>query len=242
MDVDLDDAGVGRDADDVEARVVRRGVALDMDRQADLLRGGLGGGDELEIVLERLDRRHEDAEPAVARLDRERGAHRAADVAELLLDALLLRGVVGGEVRHRLGAGRVDRLRRLGRRRGGAVAEVGQRPARHGRVDDVGVGIGRGRHVGQRAERQAVADRAVAGDEEEVAAADLPLLGAPAAAGRPSPASAGPAGRSRTAWSGRARRPGPCGGAPRGPRAWSSPGSTLSGRLASLSIHSAGSS
>ena len=32
MDVDLDDAGVGRDADDVEARVVRRGVALDVDR------------------------------------------------------------------------------------------------------------------------------------------------------------------------------------------------------------------
>ena len=52
--------------------------------------GGLGGGDEVEIVLDALDRRHEDAEPAVARLDRERGADGAAGFAELLLDALLL--------------------------------------------------------------------------------------------------------------------------------------------------------
>ena len=66
--------------------------------------GGLGGGDQVEIVLDALDRRHEDAEPAVARLDRERGADGAAGFAELLLDALLLAAVVGGEVRHRLGA------------------------------------------------------------------------------------------------------------------------------------------
>ena len=45
---------------------------------------------EVEVVLDALDRRHEDAEPAVARLDRERGADGAAGFAELLLDALLL--------------------------------------------------------------------------------------------------------------------------------------------------------
>ena len=84
--------------------------------------GGLGGGDEVEVVLDALDRRHEDAEPAVARLDGEGGADGAAGLAELLLDALLLQRVVGGEMRHRLGAAAVDRLRRLGR--AGAAARL----------------------------------------------------------------------------------------------------------------------
>ena len=88
--------GIGRDADDVEARIVRRPVAFDVDGQADLPGGVLGRRDQFEIVLERLDRRHEDAEPAVARLDRDRRAHRAADLAKLLLDAVLLAGC-GGE-------------------------------------------------------------------------------------------------------------------------------------------------
>ena len=113
VDVDLDDAGVGRDADDVEAGVGRRGVALDVDGEAHVAGGGLGGGDEVEVVLDALDRRHEDAEAAVAGLDGEGGADGAAGVAELLLDALLLEGVVGGEVRHGLGAGAVEGLRRL---------------------------------------------------------------------------------------------------------------------------------
>jgi hypothetical protein len=30
MDVDLDHAGIGRDADDVDALILRRGIALDM--------------------------------------------------------------------------------------------------------------------------------------------------------------------------------------------------------------------
>ena len=97
VDVDLDDAGIGRDADDVEARVGRRRVALDMHRQADRLRGGLGGGDQLEPVLERLDRRQEDAEPAVADLGGDRGADLALDLGDLLLGAVLLDRRVGGE-------------------------------------------------------------------------------------------------------------------------------------------------
>ena len=47
-----------------------------MDRQIELGGGRFDRGEQLEIVLELLDRRHEHAEPAVARLDRERGAHR----------------------------------------------------------------------------------------------------------------------------------------------------------------------
>ncbi len=129
---------------------MRRAVAFDVDRQAGLLRRVLGSRDQFEIILQRLDRRHEHAEPAVARLDRKRGAHRAADLAKLLLDALLLAGR-GGEgggrlpPRHLVGAfgfGR-SRLRQdLFARR--------QRPARHRRIDRHDVGILRRRHIGQR--------------------------------------------------------------------------------------------
>ena len=78
MNVDLDDAGIGRHLDDVDARIGRRQIAFDVDRQAELRGGRLDGGEKLEIILEPLDRRHEHAKLAVARLDRERGAHRNA--------------------------------------------------------------------------------------------------------------------------------------------------------------------
>ena len=67
MDVDLDDAGVRRNLDDAQARVEGRRIALDMNGDAGLGRGRLDGGDELKIVLQRVDGRHEDAEQAVAR-------------------------------------------------------------------------------------------------------------------------------------------------------------------------------
>ena len=60
---------------------------------------GLDGGEKFEIILQRRDRRHEDAENAVARLDGQRRAHRAFD--RLLLDALLPRGAAAG-ARHSL--------------------------------------------------------------------------------------------------------------------------------------------
>ena len=90
MDVDLDHARIRRDANDVHARIGRGRVALDLHRQANLFGGRLGGGDELEIVLQPLDRRQEDAEMSVARLDRHRGADRPVDIAEPLLDPFLL--------------------------------------------------------------------------------------------------------------------------------------------------------
>ena len=77
MDVDLDHAGVGRHLDHVQPRVVGRRVALDQHRQVDLGRRVLDRGHELGELLGTLGRRHEDAELAVARLDRQRGAHRA---------------------------------------------------------------------------------------------------------------------------------------------------------------------
>ena len=104
MDVDLDDARVGRDADHVEARIDRRRIALDLHRQSDLLGRRLRRGDEFEIILEPLDRRHEDAEAPVARLDGDRGADRAVDVAEPLLDPLLPARFRRGERGDLLGA------------------------------------------------------------------------------------------------------------------------------------------
>ena len=144
-------------------------------------RARLGGGDQLQIILDALDRRHEHAEPPVARLDRERGPDHAAGLAELLLDPLLLRRVAAGDMRHRLGAAGLDRLRRLGRRLRRA-AEVGQRPARHRRIDDVGIGIVRRADMRQLAERQPEADRAVAGHQVEKPAPQRPLLRPPAMA------------------------------------------------------------
>ena len=58
----------------LEPRVVRRLVAFEHHREAELGGGCLDRADELEIVLERFERRHEDVEHAVARLGAERRA------------------------------------------------------------------------------------------------------------------------------------------------------------------------
>ena len=52
MDVDLDDAGIGRHLDDVEARIGRRRIAFDLHRHAELGGGRFDDGEQLEIVLE----------------------------------------------------------------------------------------------------------------------------------------------------------------------------------------------
>jgi hypothetical protein len=60
VDVDLDHARVGRDAETREARIGRRLVAFEHDRDRELLGRGLDRGDDLEVVLERHRRRHEE--------------------------------------------------------------------------------------------------------------------------------------------------------------------------------------
>ena len=103
----------------------------------------------------------------VARLDRHRGTDSAIDVAEPLLDPLLLAGFRGGERGEPLGAF-------------ARVVIIRQRPARLGRIGLDDIGVGRRRDVGQRAQRQAVADRTVAWNQMQRAAAGLPFLAAPA--------------------------------------------------------------
>ena len=69
LDVDLDDAGIGRHLDDLDARIVGRPVALDMNLELQFLGGRLHRRDQFEIILELLDRRHERAQDAVTNLN-----------------------------------------------------------------------------------------------------------------------------------------------------------------------------
>src|SRR4030095_8425866 len=72
MNIDLDDPRVGSDAKKLEARIARRLIAFKENRLAHCFSGGFDGGDELEIIFQGVDRRHEDIEDAVSRLN----AHR----------------------------------------------------------------------------------------------------------------------------------------------------------------------
>ncbi len=170
MDVDLDHAGIGGDGDRVEARVARRGIALDDDGKAGLDRRLLDRGDEIEIILERRHGRHEDIEVAAARLDAERRAHDPfgrAPRLELFLAQRRHRGLALA----RLGAAlMLGRLRALARRQ--------RRPLREGvRLDHVRIVLGR--HPRQRGERQPVAERTVARREEDALAAQRPIARKP---------------------------------------------------------------
>ena len=164
MDVHLDHAGVGGDADHVHPWVMRRGVAFDMYGQPQLGRSRFGGGDQFQVILDPLHRGHEHAEPPVARFHRQGRAHCAAHVADHLLDPVL----------HRLGSGKAGAglFARLWR-------EVGQGAAFFERVggDDMGE-VGR-LDIGQRAQRQAVADGAVARHQKQMPAPQRPFFGQP---------------------------------------------------------------
>ena len=73
LDIDLDDAWIGRHLDDVQARVGRRLIAFHMDRHMELGGGRFNDCKELEIVFQPFEGRHEHAKPSIARLDGQRG-------------------------------------------------------------------------------------------------------------------------------------------------------------------------
>ena len=168
LDIDLDHARVRRDLHHHEARVGWRRIALNPHRYRSRLGHRFYVGDDFEIVLQRLDRRDEHREMIAARLDGERGAHRALD--DFLLLAGLLDVLAAGHTFVALGL-----WLGLWRR-----AEIGQFAARLGRVARVNIGIVGGRHIGQRAQRQPIAQRAIARHREERAAPHLPYLAFPA--------------------------------------------------------------
>ncbi len=168
MDIDFDDAGVGRHFDAIDARIERRRITLDADGKLLFARDRFDRAEQFEIIVELRRRRHEDAQHAVARLDGQRGAHRAFG-GELFDLRLLFR------------AG--PRMRDLAE-----LHRLGQFAARVHRVLFVNEGVVRRLDVGQRLHRQAQADRRVAGHEKELAAPERPALAAPGGLGLRVPA------------------------------------------------------
>ena len=105
VDVDLDDAGIGRHLDDVEPRVGRRRVALDAHRGVARLGDGLHRGEDFQIILQPLGRRHEHAQETVAHLHRQRRAD--GGLGEELFAARELAAVEFAEMRGRRQRARV---------------------------------------------------------------------------------------------------------------------------------------
>ena len=162
MHVDLDHAGIGRYLDHVDARIVRRRVALDAHWLTAVACDRLDRAEQFEIILQARRRRHEDAEHAVAQLDRKRGA-----------DGALGRELFVQLLRIDAGRGSVVDLAKLDRRR--------QRATRLQRVLLVQEGEILRLHIGQGFHWQPQADRRVAGNQDELTAPQRPALAAPGA-------------------------------------------------------------
>ncbi len=170
----------------------------------------LDGRDQLEVVLEPLDGRHEHVEPTVARLDRDRRAHRPADIAEGLLDALLRRLPPSAAAKDATACARA---------RGFSTSGSGSR----GAVGSSSTTTGTRRAEHEAARRAAGDSRPDCRRARERACRGASSISRCASAARsPAPASAGSAARSRKARSARARRRARCAGAPPGPSASSS--------------------
>ena len=95
VDIDLDHARIRCHPDHVQARIKGRRIAFDMQPQSQLPGGILGRSHQFQIILDPFHRRHEDAQPPVARLDRNGSPNRARHVRDHLFAAVL----------HRLGRG-----------------------------------------------------------------------------------------------------------------------------------------
>jgi hypothetical protein len=122
----------------------------------------------------------------------------------------------------------------------GRIGQIG--PRRLGRVGRIDEGILRRRHMRQRAQRQAVADRAVARHQKHMAAPCLPFLRTPAMPGGLRLPALDRQHETRRASQAHAKTRWRCGARSSASSSLELSGVTLSGRLPSLRIHSAGSS
>ena len=208
----------------MQARIgAGRRIAFDEHRLAELLGGVLDRGDEVEIVLGALGRRHEDEEMAVARLEGDGGAH---DVAGRVADA----GPQPEIGRQRAPPGLAARCRRRRWCRPAGRAPGGAAPARGGRRR---AAAGRDAAPSDRARRRSpcppapptAANRAAGGSR----AANRPGSGstspsagttARCASGRGRYARAGWEARCRRRFRGPSRTPAPAARAPSGPSPW----------------------
>ena len=184
MDVHFDHTGIGRDLDDIHAGIERRRIAFDMHRDAQCLGSIFHDGQQLEIVIGGGQRRHEYAKTSVARFHRHCRAHRriagqveiggfAVDGTECCRQHFAVQAAIGAAIAIVLAAF----FRRFHRRGTAAIVKVRQRRKWIGRRHEAAV---LRRHMRQRIQRQAEADRAVAGQQEQMAAACRPTLGHPA--------------------------------------------------------------
>jgi hypothetical protein len=160
MDVDLDHAGVGRDTEFLHARIVGRRVAFQAHRQLEVGRRGFDRGQQGDEIFQQRHRRQEDAEHAVAHFGAQRGVHDFMRVVAGL-------GRTGGYVH----------LESLGF---GFHRCLGQRLEYLERVALEFLFLVAGLDPGQRGQRQAQAQRRIAGNQVEVLAAQRPGAGAEA--------------------------------------------------------------
>jgi hypothetical protein len=163
MHVDFDDSWIGGHLEDVQTGIDRGRVTLDVNRDGEFSCARFDGGEQLEVILHPLDRRHENANRSVAHLDGECSAHRSF-------------GTAGGGDRVRgrrfiaIGDGLSDQL-------GIGQVPLDQRIRRHN------MGIVARREIGQRIERQTEADRRISRHEKQMAASGPPDLAHQLAAG-----------------------------------------------------------
>jgi hypothetical protein len=75
LDVDLDDSRVWRHHEGGQPRIVCRRIPFEHHPQAEGCGGRLDGGDELEVIVSRRHRRHEDVEHSVAGFRADGGPH-----------------------------------------------------------------------------------------------------------------------------------------------------------------------
>src|SRR5262252_8366591 len=155
LDINLDDAWIGRHLDDVQARVGRRLVAFHMDRRLELGGGRLNDCDELKIVFQAFEGRHEHAKPLVARLDSQRSTDGDARRGPRRGRR---RALPGGNIEQLGAGGGVFVVRSNGRRQQGGI---GQFAARLHWVDGHEVWVIDRPQIRQSAERQAKSDRRI---------------------------------------------------------------------------------
>ncbi len=183
LDIDLDDAGVRRDLEVRQTRIGRRGIPFEHHRQIELSRGGFNRADQAQVVLERRNRRQEHVEHAVARFGAQR---RADDRRGRLVDGRDHRCAWRGwcrESRRCRGCGRSVRF-------GGTAGQLhawcerGSRRQRwtrfHG-IESAQIRIVRLAHPRQRIDRQPIAHRRIAGNQEQMFGAQEPRARSPCA-------------------------------------------------------------
>ena len=186
VDVDLDHARIRGDEKIRQPRIARRRVALEQHAHAERTRRGFDGGDQIQVVVDRLDRRHEDIQDAAAGLDAQRGTDHAGGRFAAGRRACRCRRRPAREGRPGVAAGAC----RIGHgRRASGVAPAGpgspcrpggrERLARRKRVELVESGVIVRRRPGKRVERQPESHRRVAGHQIEPLAAQEPSSGRP---------------------------------------------------------------